>query len=513
MQRSPVPYQPRIPVLPGSRTFTPAPVRKAQVPNRPALNLPGNRAGTKDVPRRPSGGQAAASRVPAAYLAQLRGLVEEPAGPLLSLLGFYVILHTGDAGEVLKFVLHFPFPIVIFFALTVPVISLVVGSPGRFFSTPMALPWVLLNLWMGLSSTMSYSPGWSIKEYIPFALRLQIFPILFCAVATTSKSTRRLLAWTALGMFPILLLCVVKGEMQEGYRFALVPPLSLSNPNDLAFQLLWGSMTLLPFLMNKGALAKVLTLAAIALSFWFILKTASRANFLTIFAVVAVGFLLAAPRVRMIMAMMVPLCLAVTLPLLPRATLSRILTIAVASAPDPAPGGVADELSHARDSEEARKELAKLAINTTLRHPVFGVGMLMFADETADYFTKTYGTKAPWQTAHNSYLKISSENGIPGLIFYVWAIGASILATWRVLKGSRGRPGFEDTFRSSVAILLTLVVYAVGTFFCDIVYLSYCPITIGLAAANFIAFRNEDLLAKALAEVSATPILQPYGAR
>ena len=75
--------------------------------------------------------------------------------------------------------------------------------------------------------------------------------------------------------------------------------------------------------------------------------------------------------------------------------------------------------------------LAKLAFTATLRNPVFGLGMGMFADETADYIQRTTRNKAPWQTAHNSYLKVSSENGIPAFLFYVWSILAAIFMTWR----------------------------------------------------------------------------------
>ena len=75
------------------------------------------------------------------------------------------------------------------------------------------------------------------------------------------------------------------------------------------------------------------------------------------------------------------------------------------------------------------------------------------------------------------------------------------------MSSRRGkRPGFEDANRNSICILLALAVYAFGTFFCDIVYLPYLAITIGLAAANYLAFRNEDLLAGMPTLVSPGPL-------
>jgi O-antigen ligase len=254
----------------------------------------------------------------------------------------------------------------------------------------------------------------------------------------------------------------------------------------------------LTFLLRKGKLGRILAAIAIPSSVWFILKTASRANFLTLFAVVAIGFVIAAPSIRILLLVTVPIGLAITLPLLPQSTLDRITAVEVSTsiAEVGQEGSQATDAQRrgALDSEAARMNLAKLAFTATLRNPVFGSGMGMFADETADYIQRTTRTKAPWQTAHNSYLKVSSENGIPAFLFYVWSILAAIFVTWRSVKQSRRRPGFEDANRNSICILLALVVYAFGTFFCDIVYLPYLAITIGLAAANYLAFRNEDLL-------------------
>jgi hypothetical protein len=489
MQRSldPHPVARNLPVFPGKRAGAPAPVR----------NRPGNGA-SRDVAV--GGFRREKLLAPAAPVEkiQLRQKVASPAGITIALLGFYLALHTSFAGEIFNVFLHVPFPVVGIFSVIVPLVILFAGRPMAFFGSPAALPWVLLNLWIGLCSVLSFYPRDSITGLIPFELRLQVLPFLLCAVATTSKAVRSLLVWTAIGVLPVLLLCVTKGEMQDGSRFGIANT-SLENPNDLAFHLLWGATLLLLFLLAKSKLGKIIAIVAIPSCFWFILKTASRANFLTLFAVLAVALLLASPSVKMLLLVAVPLGLAATLPLLPTATLDRILAIAVSSsASDAARQADANgngNLEGAFGSEAARMELARLAVDATVRHPFFGVGIGMFANETADFIMRTTGRKAPWQTAHNSYLKISSENGVPGLIFYLWSILAAISMTWRTFTRSRRRPGFEVTNRNSACILLALAVYAVGTFFCDIVYLPYLAITVGLAAANFLAFRNEDRLA------------------
>ena len=427
-------------------------------------------------------------------------IVAAPAGTTLALLAFYIFLHTSFAGEILKVYLHVPFPVVGIFAVLVPLVVLFAGGAMRFLGTPMAIPWLLFNVWIAISAVLGFYPKDSFSQMVPFELRLQILPLLICAVATTSKSVRTVLAVAAVGVIPVLGLAATVGRLQarEGGRFG-IPETSLSNPNDLAFHLLWGSMLLLTFLLRKGKLGRILAAIAIPASVWFILKTASRANFLTLFAVVAIGFVIAAPSIRILLLITVPIGLGVTLLLLPKSTLDRITAVEVSTSIDEVgqEGKQATDAQErgALDSQAARMNLAKLAFTATLRNPVFGSGMGMFADETADYIQRTTRNKAPWQTAHNSYLKVSSENGIPAFLFYVWSILAAIFVTWRSVRQTRKRPGFEDANRNSICILLALAVYAFGTFFCDIVYLPYLAITIGLAAANYLAFRNEDLLA------------------
>ena len=502
MQRSFVPSRP------GVRGFPASPDKLSGAPG-PVRGPLGNRL--KPGVTRPPAGLPGARR-PAAAAPSLRQQAAAPAAFTIGLLGFYIAMHTSFAGEMLAIFLHFPFPVVGIFAVIVPLVVLFAGKATRFFAAPVALPWLLLNGWMVLCAALSFYPRGSIMDVIPFELRFQILPILFCAVATTSKATRALLAWTAAGIIPALLLCATKGAQIEG-RLGVLGT-SLENPNDLAFHLLWGSMLLLVFLLGKGKLGKIVAVIAIPASVWFILKTASRANFLTIFAVVAIAFLLAAPSVRMILLLAIPIGLAAMLPFLPRATVERILAVVVSSSIDEVDkqtdASSDEQVRGALGSEAARMELAKLAVNATLRHPLFGVGMNMFATETADYLLKDTGKKAPWQTAHNSYLKISSENGVPALIFYAWSILSSIGMSWRTFSKARGRPGFEDATRNSVCILLALIVYAVGTFFCDIVYLPYLAITVSLAAANYLSFQNDDRLARAPMPM---PMRVPSGVR
>src|ERR1700743_673399 len=130
--------------------------------------------------------------------------VAAPAGTTLALLAFYIFLHTSFAGKILKVYLHVPFPVVGIFAVLVPLVVLFAGGAMRFLGTPMAIPWLLFNVWIAISAVLGFYPKDSFSQMVPFELRLQILPLLICAVATTSKSVRTVLAVAAVGVIPDL---------------------------------------------------------------------------------------------------------------------------------------------------------------------------------------------------------------------------------------------------------------------------------------------------------------------
>ena len=97
--------------------------------------------------------------------------VAAPAGGMLALLGFYITLHTGLGGEILKLYLHIPFPVVGIFSVIVPLAVAFTGRLPLFFRTPVARPWLALSAWIMLSAVFSFYPRESVTEAIPFGLR------------------------------------------------------------------------------------------------------------------------------------------------------------------------------------------------------------------------------------------------------------------------------------------------------------------------------------------------------
>ncbi len=65
--------------------------------------------------------------------------------------------------------------------------------------------------------------------------------------------------------------------------------------------------------------------------------------------------------------------------------------------------------------------MGKIALNVTLEHPVFGAGLGRFWELSNVYMNN----------AHNNFLQISAELGIPAVLLFVLVGGLAVRASWR----------------------------------------------------------------------------------
>jgi O-antigen ligase len=89
-------------------------------------------------------------------------------------------------------------------------------------------------------------------------------------------------------------------------------------------------------------------------------------------------------------------------------------------------------------SEEQRKELLVRALIMTAENPVFGVGMNNFPSASHERFNT--GAE-DWLGCHNTFLQISSELGVPGLVIYL----ALLYAAWKTIRSTKLRLSREET--------------------------------------------------------------------
>jgi O-antigen ligase len=265
----------------------------------------------------------------------------------------------------------------------------------------------------------------------------------------------------------------------------VIPSTDLANPNDLGLALLFMISSLL---VPKSFVSRIFTTLALPVFVYEILKTGSRACLVTLLVLVGFVFVLVSTRTKVIMAVLVPIAMVVISVVVPSFTLTR-LTLFV---DDPGKVYIADDqLRGAAYSQMARTDLQRRAIELTIHHPLLGVGAGMFEDAVEGMVRMTTGQKSGWQGAHNTYLEIAAENGIPAFIFYTWCILLCLKMNYRAYKMCRGRPELSDMATQSLALLLVTLAFAVCTFFSNNAYDAHSCVLIGLTAASSLALKRE----------------------
>jgi O-antigen ligase len=140
-------------------------------------------------------------------------------------------------------------------------------------------------------------------------------------------------------------------------------------------------------------------------------------------------------------------------------------------------------LDEATMSALGRKELLFESIRQTFVHPIFGLG--------AGNFPVAYSKKLEsegifhhgYRASHNSYTQISSETGIPGLVFFLTAMGWCFRHTIRLYRGANKSPGQKQIANLAISVFLSLLTFSVTAFFSSQGYRFYLPLLAGLTVA------------------------------
>jgi O-antigen ligase len=137
----------------------------------------------------------------------------------------------------------------------------------------------------------------------------------------------------------------------------------------------------------------------------------------------------------------------------------------------------------ATSSTQSRRQLLKHSLLFTMHHPLFGVGPGMFVVADDAYMKSLGARKGQWLGTHNSYTQVSSEMGIPALLFYLAAVFLSVVGPLQVYRKTRGDPRLEEMGTLALGLHYTMVIYAVTVLFEHIAYTLMLPTFGGCVAA------------------------------
>jgi O-antigen ligase len=97
------------------------------------------------------------------------------------------------------------------------------------------------------------------------------------------------------------------------------------------------------------------------------------------------------------------------------------------------------------------------------------------------------GERGLWRQTHNSYTQVSSEAGLPGLIFFVGSILSCFRLNYRMYRQTAGQQGLQDYAALSLCMLLGLVAFSTGAIFDQLAYTSHLAMLGGITTATYLA--------------------------
>jgi O-antigen ligase len=322
---------------------------------------------------------------------------------------------------------------------------------------------------------------------LDYGILFHILPFFFLAIALTMCQVRHLMYWMIYASIIVLVVCWHMGQVKDD-RFFVPDIPAFANPNDLAFGLLFGCAFALLLAYKRSVVSRLIWVATLPVAIVYTLKTGSRAGFLTLLFLVAVILLLAPRRTKLAVLLLSALMGALAPLTVPAATWQRLTFILLA----PNGSEVQDRsLASAADSQAARTELQKRAVQLTIHHPLLGVGPFMFEDAVEDFVQREEGHKSGWQGPHNVYLQVAAENGVPALLFYVASIIFCVKMNYRSYKLLENDQNRQLERMQSFCLLLATLDYAFGILFCNVAYYPYLSLLVAFTAANYLAVQKE----------------------
>ncbi len=255
---------------------------------------------------------------------------------------------------------------------------------------------------------------------------------------------------------------------------------TIGNENDLASHLIFVLPFVLYLALDQRINRAIRCLLAIPIAYgvFVIFATASRGGLISLFVCFLFVLFRGSARQRM-SAVIVGGVLVLAIPILLSGTnaLDRLGSLF---------GGQHEE---AKESGDARDYLLRQSIIYTFKHPVFGIGMDQFPNYEGK-MSVSAGITGNWHETHNSVTQVSSELGVPAMIFFVMAIGTAMASVNRIYGRAR-REGYTDIANASFCYLLSMAGYLTSIIFLSNAYRYYLPVMIGLAVALTLSAQKE----------------------
>jgi hypothetical protein len=347
------------------------------------------------------------------------------------------------------------------------------GAYRHIFDFRPALYWTFFALWLIPASVFSSWRGGSFDLVLTYYRTELIILFAIATLVFTWPQCRWLIYTIALAAVVNICFLFLFGQLDENGRTSLQFG-TVANANDYAGHLLF----VLPFVLwivitNKSVPVRIVGSIVLAIGVYQILATASRGAMLGIVAA-AIIFVSSAPsRIRRKILLAIPIVLVVAFLFLPPSVVRRIFSFS-----DTSPNSSQEAL----ESSRIRQLLLQDSIAFTFEHPLLGLGPGQFSMNEGKRRMPGQGY-AMWYQPHNSFTQISSENGLPALIFYVGAIISATILLNKTELVCRRYARLTQISSAVLCLRISLVSFSVAVFFLNFGYFFYFPAIIGVIIA------------------------------
>jgi O-antigen ligase len=256
--------------------------------------------------------------------------------------------------------------------------------------------------------------------------------------------------------------------------------------NDIAFIMVCGfPLGVMWFLHGRGP-GRYIAAFTSALAVNTVLLTRSRGGLVGLCVVMALLLIRASSRQRVVTAVVVLACVLILGALGSKEYWDRMATIW-----DSGGGRVASEYDDA-GVWGARWSIWRASLWLMLERPVIGVGAGVF--EVAEGLS--HGGAGKWSTAHNAFLQIGVELGVPGLALFVFLLYRTVKNCHIVMRLARQLPQLSVEAWLARGVELSLYGYIVAAFSLSQAYsnMLYFLIAISVVLARLALQRKRELI-------------------
>jgi O-antigen ligase len=356
----------------------------------------------------------------------------------------------------------------------------VISGNIRVVTKVAATKWSLaMTFCMFAAVPFSVWPGGALLTIFTLWLKaLLVFAVVVSTVVIPRYCTR-LVTIAAFGILCGTIVGLVTGSSVEGRMTEASA--RFGDSNEFAQVLLIGMCLMFGYASTPGRnmVMKLVAYASVLIMLVSFFRTGSRGGFIGLIVVVLFVFIkdsVATKAGIAVVTIMLTTLLLIFLPPQLKYRYGVLLGLMVDNHMD-------SQAVAAAGSKESREYLLMQSLYITAHHPLLGVGAGQFAVAENSVAVSEGLARGAWHETHNMYTQVSSENGIPALIFFMATLVVSFRTLNRVILLGKNASDLVliEASKSAYWLRLALLAIIASGFFLSIAYTNELQVLIAFA--------------------------------